>query len=325
MPIHPSAFRPPLWLKNPHVQTVVSAFVPGGRRPDFRRERVELPDGDFFDVDWLESGAGRCVVLCHGLESSATDGLLRRTAALFASARWDVLAWNYRGCGGEPNRLARSYYAADPGDFDVVFARARAAGRRVALVGFSLGGNLALKMAARPDVANHLVGSVGISAPVALAACANRIDTDPANTFYRDRFVRRMRRKLVAKAVQFPGEIDAARLESARTIGELDEYFTAPLHGFRNADHYWTECSARRDLEKVPRPVLLLNAVDDPFLAPECFPTRAADANPQFTLEMPDHGGHLGFVRNPLDRFHYPELRALEFLTRADRAFTGWV
>lgn len=296
MPVVPSSFQPPFYLRNGHVQTLLGALAPRRKGITLEPERLELEDGDFLDLGWLRKGRGRVAILSHGLEGSAEDGYIRGMAAALDREGWDVLAWNYRGCGKEPNRLLRFYHSGETGDLGRVVRHAAAHWPRIALIGFSLGGNLMLKYLgeARPHPA--VIGGAAISAPVDLASSARALDRRAGNRLYLSRFMKTLVAKVEAKALRFPGRLDASRSRAVRTFEEFDNLYTAPLHGFRDAGDYWAQSSARRYLPGLTLPALLLNALDDPFLTPECFPSGEADHNPRLLLETPPHGGHLGFI-----------------------------
>lgn len=312
MPIIESGFSPGWLLRSRHVQTSLPAVFGGWHRLDFRRERIGLPDGDFLDLDWIERGNNRVVVLCSGLEGSSRDPGMLRLARVFSSARWDVLSWNYRGCSGEVNLLPCSYHSGATGDLSAVLERAGS--RRIALVGCSLGGNLILKYLGERPLSHDIVGAVAISPPVDLSSTVRALDGNPENAVYRGRLIASLKAKVVAKAAALPAEIDISRLRGIDGFADFDEYVTAPLHGFRSADDYWTSCSARRFLGAVNVPALILSSMDDPFLLPPSYPEAEARRNPRVFLETPSHGGHLGFVSGFPPRFDWAAKRALAFL-----------
>jgi predicted alpha/beta-fold hydrolase len=217
-------------------------------------------------------------------------------AAALNKAGWDALAWNFRGCGDEPNRLPRFYHSGATDDLRFVIQHAASNYSRLALVGFSLGGNLILKYLGEAAPSAAIVAAAAISAPVDLAASARKLDTRWSNRFYLRRFISSLVAKVEAKAVHFPEQIDATGARALRTFGEFDDRYTARLHGFRDAEDYWKQSSARQYLHRIAIPTLLLNSQDDPFLAPECFPFPEAEQNPCLFLEAPKSGGHLGFL-----------------------------
>lgn len=309
MPIIESLFRPPWYLRNRHVQTILPALAGGGGTGMFRRERLELPDGDFLDLDWAESGRERLAILCSGLEGSSRDPGMLRLAREFRVRGWDVLSWNYRGCSGVPNRLARSYHSGATGDLAAVVSRA--GDRPVALVGCSIGGNLVLKYLGEAPPPDNIFGAVAVSAPVDLASTARALDRRPENRLYLKRLIASLCKKIRAKSDAMPGAVRADRLLGLHGFEHFDDRFTAPMHGYLGAEDYWEKCSARQFLGAVRVPSLLLSAKDDPFLTPEAFPYSEAANNPLLTLEVPDRGGHLGFLGR---RGQWLGTRAAEFL-----------
>jgi predicted alpha/beta-fold hydrolase len=312
MPIIPSQFQPPALLRNGHVQTILAAVLPRWVDLPFERERWELPDGDFLDVDWARSGHKRVAILTHGLDGSSMDNCVRGMASALADAGWDALAWNFRGCGGEPNRLLRFYHGGETDDLATVIEQAATAYSQIALIGFSLGGNVTLKYLGEGRTHPAVAAGVGISVPVDLAASGRALDRRWANRIYTRRLVKRLVTMLEAKAGQYPRHIDVAGARAIRSFVEFDGRYTAPLHGFRDAADYWARSSARQFLPWITVPALLLNARNDPFLAPECFPAAEAEANPAFFLEAPESGGHVGFLNH---RLHpWSEGRVVEFL-----------
>jgi predicted alpha/beta-fold hydrolase len=314
MPVLSSGFVPLRLLRNGHAQTILPALFP--RRIDLRfvRERLELPDGDFLDLDWARASRSRVAILSHGLEGSSGQGYMRGTASALLAAGWDVLAWNYRGCGGEPNRLLRFYHSGETQDLGKVITHAARDYAEIALVGFSLGGNLTLKYLGEAPPHPAIIGAVAISTPIHLNSSAEVLDRNRGNRIYLRRFLPTMIAKIAEKTRRFPGEFDASGLENVATFLEFDGRFTAPIHGFRDADDYWARSSARQFLPAVNVPTLLLNARNDPFLSPECFPFAEAEANPRFFLEVPDSGGHVGFLDLARGLQPWSERRIVEFL-----------
>ena len=295
MPIIESRFRPPWYLRNSHVQTILPVLAGGGGAgTPFRRERLELPDGDFLDLDRIDSGHERLVILCSGLEGNSRDPGMLQLARSFALGGWDVIAWNYRGCSGELNRLTRSYHSGATEDLAAVIGHA--GGRPLALVGCSIGGNLVLKYLGEAPPPKNIFGAAAISAPVDLASTARALDRRPANRLYLRRLIASLCKKIRAKAAAMPGSVDLNHLTGLHGFEHFDDRYTAPMHGFLDAGDYWKRCSARQFLHAVDVPALILSAADDPFLTAESFPFSEAETNPLLFLEVPASGGHLGFI-----------------------------
>jgi hypothetical protein len=314
MPVATPAYRPPPGFGHPHLQTLWPALFRRVPRLTTRRERLELTDGDFLDLDWFtENPAPALAVLTHGLEGNATNSYIQGMARALARRGWNVLAWNLRGCSGELNRLAGSYHSGASADLRNVLAAVPARFRRIAVIGFSLGGNLTLRALGEPGLDPRVAAGVAISVPCDLASSAERL-ADPANQLYMENFLRAIRRKILAKAERFPDRIPLDGLAALRTFREIDDRYTAPLHGFRDADDYWTRASSRPLLPEIRTRTLVLNAADDPFLGPGCFPHRECAANDSVTLEVPARGGHLGFLAFNRHREYWVETRVAEFL-----------
>ncbi len=294
MPVLPSTFSPPLILRNGHVQTVLGAVLPRLRVPPCKRERLELPDGDFLDLDWMRAGHRRVAILSHGLEGNSRNSDIRGLAAALNAGGWDALAWNFRGCSGEENRLARFYHSGETLDLAAVIAHAAERYADLALVGFSLGGNMTLKYLGEGPAHPAIRAAAAVSVPVDLASSARALDRKRSNRIYLGRFMKSLISKVEAKAIRFP--IDLSGIRSIRSFAEFDDRYTARIHGFRDAEDYWAQSSARQFLPGIRVPTLLLNSLDDPFLTPESFPIPEAENNPHLSLECPAHGGHLGFV-----------------------------
>lgn len=321
MPIvAPSSYVAPLGLGNGHVQTIVARLTRRVPAVPYRRERIGTPDGDFLDLDWARVGSRRLGVVCHGLEGSSQGSYILATAHALNQAGWDVLAWNYRGCSGEMNRTARSYHSGATDDLGVVLAHASPGYEEIALVGFSLGGNLVLKYAGEEGdgLDERIRRVVAFSVPCDLAASARAL-SHGFSRLYLNRFLRTLKRKIEAKAHLLPPHVHLRDTHAIRTFRDFDDRFTAPLHGFRDAQHYWDTCSSNRFLHRIRVPSLLVNARNDPFLTEACLPFEAARESPWVFLEVPDSGGHVGFM-NLHPRASDPwwsERRTLAFLSEA--------
>ena len=317
-----SGFRPAAWLPGPHLGTVYASVARPFPRPPFRRERWELPDGDFLDVDRLDGPhpGAPLLVISHGLEGSSRASYVRGLAAAAARRGLAVAAWNFRGCSGEPNRLLRQYHSGETGDLGAVVGRLAAEdpSRPILLAGFSLGGNQLVKWLGErgDDLPAPVRAAVAISVPFDLEACASALDGSGFWPFvYRERFLRQLRRKALRKAQEHPGSIDAVAVRRSGTFAEYDGLVTARLHGFASARDYWRRCSAAAFVSAVRRDLLLLSADDDPLVPAPSIPVAQARDNPCITLEVTPGGGHVAFVAGtPLRPAFWAEERAVAFL-----------
>lgn len=323
----PPPYAPARWLPGAHAMTVFASVTRPFPRPVARRERLELPDGDFLDVDRFSppgaSPDAPVLVVAHGLEGSSRAPYVRGLVALALRRGLAAVALNFRGCSGEPNRLPRFYHSGETGDLAHVVERlaAERPARAIALAGFSLGGNVVVKyLGERGEAAPPQVrAAAAISVPFDLLRSARALDAPGFwNLVYRERFLRRLRAKALAKAARFPGLLDVERIRAARTFAAYDGALTAPLHGFPSAEVYWETQSGGRFLAGVRRPLLALSSLDDPIVPGDTIPVEAARANPHVALEITPAGGHVAFVSgSPFWPSYWAEARAVEFVARA--------
>jgi hypothetical protein len=283
----------------------------------YERLRIDTPDGDFLDLDYSRVGSDRVAVVAHGLEGSSQRPYVLGLVKAFNDAGWDAVAWNFRGCSGEPNRKLRSYHSGASEDLTAVIDHvvSRDRYRSIALAGFSMGGNIVLKYLGELGgrLGPAICGAAVFSVPCDLESAALQMGR-PANAFYMKRFLRMLHGKIRAKMELFPGQVDDRGYGRMRTFHEFDDRYTAPLCGFENARDYWTRASSRPLLPAIRVPTLLVNARDDPFLAEPCYPYREAVDHPLLFLETPPSGGHVGFVASGNSGSWWVETRAVEFV-----------
>jgi hypothetical protein len=309
---------PPPWQYNGHLQTLAPGLFRRVKGVDYQRERIDTPDGDFLDLDWIRRGYRRVLILTHGLEGNSSRQYIRGAAKLFSRNQWDVLAWNCRSCSGEMNRAFRMYHHGDVEDIGTVIGHANRTGQydTVALMGFSMGANITLKyLGVHGEQAPAPVrAAVAFSAPCDLRSGAEVLDRWD-NTLYYRRFLRALIQKIRIKNEQFPGRLDLSKLRQVRRWRDFDEYFSAPICGYRDAADFYRQASAKNFLEGIRIPTLLVNAGNDPILTPECMPVDTARSHPYFHLEITPQGGHCGFQTRGGGEFAWAERRALEFIS----------
>lgn len=309
-------YQPPRYLWNSHAETIVPSLFRQVKGVQYQRERLELADGDFLDLDWVNGGNPKLVILSHGLEGSSDRHYCKGAAKYFSERGWDALAWNCRGCSGESNRLPRFYHHGTTDDLEAVVKHAIGRGYTlISLIGFSLGGSLTIKYLGENSGRLPAAVRAGatFSVPCDLGSSARALD-QPAGAFYRRRFLAKLKKKIEIKSRLLPGKITASHFRHIRTFADFDTWYTAPLHGFADADDFYQKASCGNFLEDVSVPLLLMTAENDPFLPEPCYPRSLAAAHPHVYLQTPRRGGHVGFSL-PEGTANWMEVRAYEFLT----------
>lgn len=297
-------YRAPRWLPGGHAQTIWPALFSrqfdAEGAPRWRRERWDTPDGDFIDVDFLAGApvGAPLLVLFHGLEGDRSSHSSVAFASLARARGWALALPHFRGCSGELNLAPRAYHSGDYEEVGWILARLRQRhGAPLIAAGVSLGGNALLRWAeeAGSEASLTVRAVCSICSPIDLAACGQAIGQGFNRIVYTRRFLNTMIPKALRKLQQHPGLFDGERLQQARTLYEFDDIFTAPLHGFRNADDYYARASAKPRLDRIRVPALVLNARNDPFVPAHCLPA-ASEVGDCVTLWQPGQGGHVGFA-----------------------------
>jgi len=309
---------PPRWQYNGHLQTLGPGIFRQVRGVEYKRERISTPDDDFLDLDWIQRGNRRLVIVTHGLEGNSERSYVLGTAKLFAQNGWDVLAWNCRSCSGEMNRAFRMYHHGDTVDISEVVQHAIASGQydTVVLVGYSMGANITMKYLGviGEQTPQQVRAAAVFSAPCDLESGALVLDRWD-NLVYKKRFLRALTKKLQQKGALYPDRLDLSKLNQVRRWRDFDEHFSAPICGYRDAADFYKNSSAKNFIAGIRVPTLLVNALNDPILTPACMPTELASDHPFFYLELPEQGGHCGFQTRAGGEFAWAEQRALEFVS----------
>ena len=300
MPVIESDFRPAWWLRGAHAQTMYPHLF---RRPPavpWQPERLELPDGDFVDLQWTGPDSQPLVCLFHGLEGSGESSYIGGLRHALSQAGLSSVLMQFRGCSGEPNRLARGYHSGDTGDIRALvhMLRERFGQRWLGAAGFSLGGNALLKYLGEEGDRSEFSSAVAVSVPFDLAQCAERLHSG-LSRIYERHLLRKLNRKVTqrAKLLDAAG-VDTPHAAASRSFREFDGRVVAPLFGFKDANDYYTQSSCGPFLSAIERPTLIIHAQDDPFMTPQSIPGPDALAKP-VTLELSRQGGHVGFVQGP--------------------------
>lgn len=319
-------FRPARLLANAHAQTIAGRYLRRPPAPRFERERVELPDGDFVDLDHATFDAlgadAPLVLLMHGLEGSARRGYAINTYRELAQHGIRTVGLNFRSCSGEPNRNARFYHSGDTADIEHVLRllTERYPDAPRGAIGFSLGGNAMLKLLGElGERARALVSAaVAVSVPYDLGAGADWLNRSRMGRIYTSRFIASLVAKAEAKATELGETCDIERIRAARSFREFDDAATAPIHGFADASDYYTRSSAKHHLHGIRVPTLLLHAADDPFLPASFFPHGEVEENEWLSAVVTEAGGHVGFIEGtPWSPRFWAEEHGAKFLARS--------
>lgn len=293
-----SEFRSPWWLSGAHAQTIVpNTFRRQG--PDVVDWEVfELPDGDFVELAWSGPIHGPIALVIHGLGGDWQSPPVRGMARALNADGWRVCRFHFRGCARSPNRNPKAYHSGMTEDPLAVVAglAERFADRPRVAVGFSLGGNVLLRLLGEQGASLPLDAAVAISVPLVLERCADKMQTMSAR-IYQNVLLKRLR-ELIGQREDLLRATLADRYDramSARSFKAFDEDFTAPLHGYRDAQDYYTRASSRAVLGDIAHPTLIVHSSDDPFMYPDVLPD-SHELSEHVTLEVARQGGHVGFV-----------------------------
>ena len=310
-----STYKPPLWLINGHFDTIYPAFFRKvSFNPTVNNITIHTPDNDYFELNYYDNNSDKTVIISHGLEGNNMRPYIIGMAKKFFKNDWNVIAWNYRGCNGKINNSIKSYHSGFIEDLQevIMFADTQQI-KNISLIGFSLGGNITLRyLGNHKSVHDKINSAVTLSVPLDLHLGCLEI-SKPSNKIYEKRFLRSLKQKVKEKAKRFP-EIDTKYLSRIHKLKAFDDYYTAPLHGFKDAIDYYRSCSALYVLDNVRIPTLIINALNDPFLPSSCYPYELLKKHSYVHLETPERGGHVGFCCQNGDQYYWSENRTMEFI-----------
>jgi uncharacterized protein len=312
-----SSYHAPWYLFNGHFETIIPSITREINGVNYTRERLELSDGDFIDLDWLRNKNTQLVIVAHGLEGSSDRHYSKGMSKYFFQRGWDALAWNCRSCSGEMNRLPRFYHHGATEDLAelIQYVAGKEHYEHIVLVGFSMGGSMTLKyLGEQLELAKEIKSSVVFSVPCHLGSSAKELDL-PSKKFYLNRFLKKLGKKIKLKSELFPNTISYQGYDSIKTFEEFDNRYTAPLHGFKNADDFYERASSLHYISAISIPTLIVNALNDPFLPALCFPIEIAKNHNYVFLETPVRGGHTGFTIAGKEE-NWMEVRAFEFVNQ---------
>lgn len=299
MPLLQSTFPGAPWYQpEGHTQTIFPNLFRQVKLT-YQRERFILSDGDFVDLDWHKMGNKQLCLLTHGLEGNSDRPYVKGMANFFAARGWDILAWNCRSCSGEINRAFRLYHHGEIGDLTQVIDYTLEQGyEQLVLIGFSMGGNITMKYlgVTGDQVPEQVLTGIAISSPCDLKASIRAVER-PENWMYQRKFMRALKEKVRQKDAQFPGLLDLSLLPDIKRWIDFDRAYSVPLTGYRDTDEFYYEATAKNFMPGIKRPVLLINALNDPMLEDDCYPVDLCQSHPHIHLELPKTGGHVGFAQ----------------------------
>ena len=309
-------------FKNAHLNTIYASLVRWVPRVKFTRERIENTEGDFLDLDWKKTGSKKLVLILAGLEGKSTS-LYSRAAIRYSNKQgWDAVCMNYRGCSGEPNRLLQGYHmgATEDVKFTVNHILSIYNYDEIVILGYSLGGNLALKYIGEEgeSLPKQIKGSVSFSVPMDIKKSNERLNKW-YNWHYIKWFMLTLNYKANQKKKQFPEALqDYKGFFMSGNFVYFDTHFTAPANGFKTVEEYWKLSSCKPHLPNINVPSLIIASHDDTFISDNCYPKKEAQNNEHLYLEITRYGGHCGFVRNFFEKHWWMEERAFQFIANLE-------
>lgn len=316
MPLISSNYNPPFLFKNGHFSTIYAGIWRKINDLHQNRERIELPDGDFLDLDWsfANTPTNKVFILIHGVEGNAQRAYISGSAKQVNLNGYDACAINLRGCSGEINRHYRSYHAGATEDIEAVVKHILSCKKynQICIKGFSLGGNLTLKyIGENRNIPPEIKSAIAVSVPCELYDSQLKF-LKTENIVYGKRFKKQMVGKLRIKQKLFPDSISESTIKNISTLKDFDDNYTSLAHGFKDALDYYKQSSCRQFLSNIKIPSLIINAQNDSFLGPKCYPYKEAKNNHNLYLEVPKYGGHVGFY--DAKNITYTEKRVIKFI-----------
>jgi len=310
-------FKPAWWLPDGHSQTIWPDLIRKLPKLNYHPECLELPDGDFVDLCWTGNTSGPIVAVFHGLEGCISSHYAASIMAIIHKLGWRGVFMHFRGCSGKANRLDRSYHSGDTCDiaFLLKSLKRRYPQSPLGAIGYSLGGNALLKYLGESGEDSLVESAVAVSVPYVLQDSVSRL-SQGLSRLYQHRLIRLLHKKIQAKFNSRNEKSRIAELSSLDTLYKFDDRITAPLHGFNDAEDYYTQSSSRSFLTKIKIPALLLHSKNDPFMTPEAIPSNN-ELSKSVILELSENGGHVGFVggSKPWKPEFWLEQRIPNFLT----------
>ena len=306
-------FNPSFWMKNRHIQTLYSSFFRKNPPLHVEVEKFILEDGDFLEAHWhtIENSKSDTpiVVLFHGLAGSYESPYIQGVMNALKKEGYNSVLMHFRSCSGVMNDLPRSYHSGETGDalYFISSLKKRFPHSKLFAVGYSLGGNMLLKLLGEMGDKPLLQGAVAVSAPMQLDICADFIDNGFSKV-YQNHLVKDLKDSLFKKYSQHDMQsiinFKKGDIKNIRTFWEFDEAYTAPVHGFNSAQDYYTKSSARQFLKFIETPALIIHSSDDPFMSTKILPSKK-ELSSSISLELYNNGGHVGFIEGSFFKPRY--------------------
>jgi predicted alpha/beta-fold hydrolase len=305
-------FKTPFILTNKHLQTLYAPLFRKQRTPTVEIERFDLADGDFVEAYWYKNkptDTRPIVTLFHGLAGSFRSPYIQGIMKALDKKGFASVLMHFRGCSGKANLLPRSYHSGDTADAKawIDYLKVKYKDSDLHAVGYSIGGNMLLKLLGEEQEKSLLCSAVSVSAPMDLDITAKRINQGFSKR-YQKHLLDPLKETLLEKYRTFDMEKILNRnredIKNIKTIEEFDELYTAPINGFGTAKNYYKKCSAKQFLKHIQIPTLIIHALDDPFMTPAILPLKD-ELSEHITMSISEHGGHVGFVNGTLLKPNY--------------------
>ena len=322
MPILQSTYKPSRIWQNPHVSTIYPSAFRKVNGVNYTRERLELSDGDFLDLDWSKSSENnnKLAIFTHGFLGNSTRPYLLGGVKAFNSANYDALAWNHRGLGGENNRFEKitTHGSSDELEAIINYILSKKQYSEVILVGYSKGGNISMKYAGEKSVniPSEIKKIIAISSPTDLQGS---VDVMGKKGFYTERFKTKLLKFLNNRSELIDSQV-LREISKMKYLDDITDNYIAPLHNFKDGRDYYEQCAAMNVIDKIRVPTLILNAKNDPVLSESCAMLDVAKTSDYIFSELPNYGGHCGFYQPNYDGLYWGDKRMIEFVKQDENS-----
>ena len=315
MPLVASQYlKRPWYLPHAHLETIVPSLLYKVESVNYERERLELPDGDFLDLDWLKGKNKRLMIISHGLEGNSQRHYVMRPAKYFFRKGWDILAWNNRSCSGEMNRLPQFYHHGATEDLAAVIDHTLPNYDQIVMLGSSMGGGMQQKYLGERTIDSKIIGAVSFSVPCNVKDSGDTL-RGRGNSFYERRFIGKLKNKILQKMERMELPMTMEEVKNIKTFRDLDTVFTLRVYTeYSSVDDFYQKITSDQYLSNITIPLLIVSAKNDPMLGEKCYPYQIAKESSNIHFETPEYGGHVGFTM-PKDKLTYMEYATDRFIS----------